>query len=143
MSSETFAEMMAVSPRKVREILFSQFGVKEKSKSLLKNILQKKEERILKLHEALKKTTSKRESEVCKELIRNWLFAKRPMLKSALDFLGVANENGLIESEPTIFAELSKEKAQALFKHLSKEFPKEHVMIYLEFMETAHLKSLE
>lgn len=142
MSTETFSEMMAVSPRQVREILYSQLGIKGKSKSLLKNLQQKKEERILKLHESLKQSKSKRESEVCKELIRNWLYSKRPMLKSALDFLGVPNENGLIDSEPTLFTELPKEKVKSLFDHLATEFPKEHVAIYLKFMETPHLETV-
>lgn len=142
MSEKTFSEVMSVSPRQVREILYSQLGIKGKSSSLLKNLQQKKEERIRKLHEALKISTSKRESDVCKELIRNWLYTKRPLLKSALDHLGVPNDNGLIESDPICFTELSKEQVSALFKHLCRDFEKEHVVIYLGFMETPHLESI-
>ena len=142
MSDETFAEVMSVSPRQVREILYSQLGVKGKSKSLLKNLQQKKEERIAKLHEALKAATSKKEADVCKELIRNWLYSKRPLLKSALDHLGVPNDNGLIESDPVMFTELSKEQVNALYSHLCKDFKEEHVAIYLRFMETPHMESV-
>lgn len=142
MSEETFAEVMSVSPRHVREILFSQLGIKSKSKSLLKSLQQKKEERVLKLHETLKNTSSKREADVCKELIRNWLYTKRPLLKSALDHLGVENDNGLIESDPDFFPRLSKDQVSSLYKHLCKDFNKEHVVIYLGFMETPHLESV-
>jgi len=142
MSIETFSEMMAVSRRQVREILFSQLGVKAKSKSLLKNLKQKKEDRIAALHESLKHSSSKREADVCTELVRNWLYSKRPLLKSALDHLGVPNDNGLIDSEPTLFAELSKDQVSSLYKHLCKDFEKEHVAIYLEFMNTANLDAV-
>jgi hypothetical protein len=142
MSAETFAEMMAVSRRQVREILFSQLGIKAKSKSLLKNLQQKKEERIEALHDALKRSASKREADICTELIRNWLYTKRPLLKSALDYLGVPNDNGLIDAEPTMFAELSTEKTTSLFKHLCKDFEKEHVVIYLGFMNTANMEAI-
>ena len=140
MSHETFSEIMAVSPRQVREVLYSQFGIKSKSKSLLKNLQQKKQERINKLHECLKNCKSKKEVELCNELIRNWLYTKRSMLKSALDFLGVPNDNGLIDTEPTLFTELSEEKAKSLFEHLTADYPKEHVYIYLRFMQTPLVK---
>jgi len=139
MSPGTFSDVMAVSRRQVREILFSQLGIKNKSKSLLKNLQQKKEERINALHDSLKSATSKRDADICRELIRNWLYTKRPLLKSALDYLGIPNDDGLIDTEPTMFGELSKEKATELYNYLCKNFDKEHVAIYLEFMETKNL----
>jgi hypothetical protein len=142
MSLETFSEMMAVSRRQVREILYSQLGIKAKSKSLLKNLQQKKEERVAALHDSLKKASSKRDADICAELIRNWLYTQRPLLKSALDFLGIPNEDGLIDSDPTMFAELPKEKTKSLFNHLCKDFSKERVAIYLAFMDTAHLDAV-
>ena len=142
MSAETFSEMMAVSPRHVREILFSQFGIKAKSKSLLKNLQQKKEERVKNLHEMLMRTKSRKEADLCKELIRNWLYTKRPLLKSALDYLGVANENGLIESDPDFFARLTSDQVKGLYTHLCKDFSNEHVAIYLGFMQTPYLDSV-
>jgi len=139
MSAGTFSDVMSVSRRQVREILFAQLGIKSKSKSLLKNLQQKKEERIAALHDSLKHASSKRDADICRELIRSWLYTKRPLLKSALDYLNVPNDDGLIEIEPTVFGELSKEKATSLYDHLCKDFDKEHVAIYLEFMETKNL----
>lgn len=143
MSAEIFSEMMSVSRRQVREILFSQLGIKAKSKSLLKNLQQKKEERLEALQDALKHSSSKREADICTELIRNWLYTKRPLLKSALDHLGVPNDNGLIDSDPTMFASLSKEQTNSLFAHLSKDFDREIVLIYLGFMNTANMDAIQ
>jgi hypothetical protein len=140
MSESTFSEMMAASPRQVREILYAQLGIKNKSKSLLKNLQQKKEERVHHLHEILKTSTSKRQADVVKELIRNWLYTKRPMLKAALDHLGVANDNGLIESDPDCFQKLSKQQVDELISHLSKTFDRDHVVTYLRFVETPHIE---
>lgn len=139
MSPETFFEVIDASPRKVREMLFSQLGVKAKKKSIGLRLSQKRDERTQKLHERLKEAQTKQEVEVCKELIRNWLYTKRAMLKSALDYLKVPNDNGLVETEIDFFGKLSKSDVDALCKHLEKDFPKEHVELYLKFVDVPHL----
>lgn len=134
MSLTNFSEMMAASPRRIREVLYSKFGVKAEKKSLAQFSVQAKEDRLKRLHQAFSKSLGKREDEVCRELIRNWLYAKRPMLKAALDFLEVPNKDGLIDYEPEFFKELSAEKTKALRDHLNEQFDAEQVRIYLAFM---------
>lgn len=139
-SFDTFSEVIAVSPRKVRESLYSHYGVKPKSKSILTSIKEKKEQKIKQLHGALQNAKNPKEQEFLKELFRNWLFHKRPLLKATLDYLGVENDNGLVEVETDFFKELSSQKVAELVKHLKPQFPADDILIYLTFMEVPHVK---
>lgn len=141
-SFPTFSEIISVSPRKVRESLYSHYNIKSKSGITLAALKAKKDDKNRKLHDVLKDATNPREQEFIKELFRNWLFHKRPMLKAALDFLGVPNENGLIDIEPEFFKELDEQKAKELVAYLLKEFPQDEVLIYLHFMEVKKLEKI-
>lgn len=142
MSAETFQDVIASSPRRIRETLFGRLGIKAKKRGLGIQVHGKQEERTRKLHERLKQGTTKQENDLCEELVRNWLFTKRPMLKATLDHLGIENDNGLIEQEPTFFQELEADKVKAMWSSLTESFPAEHVRIYLEFVKTPHLDKL-
>lgn len=141
-SFPTFSEIISVSPRKVRESLYSHYNIKVKSGITLSALKSKKDDKNRKLHEVLKDADNPREQEFIKELFRNWLFHKRPMLKEALDFLGVQNDNGLVDIEPEFYKELDEKKTQDLVNHLLKNFPKDEVLIYLHFMEVPKLEKL-
>lgn len=134
MDADTFRDVINASSRKIREILFARLGIKQQSKRLLMKAQDKRDERAKLVHDRLSAGKTKQEEEVCRELIRNWLMTKRPMLKSALDFLQVPNDNGLVEEETDFFSQLSKEKAEELYFYLIKDFPKQHVKTYLLFM---------
>src|SRR5262245_10836647 len=107
-SFDTFNDVISLSPRKVRESLFSHYGVKSKTRGLLTSVKDKKQERVLTLHETLKKANKPRELEFLKELLRNWLFHQRPLLKTTLDFLKVENDEGLTEVETDFFKDLTE-----------------------------------
>jgi|SRR5579871_2421746 len=141
-SFDTFSDVMAVSPRKVRESLFAHYGIKNKSRSILSSVREKKEQRIKHLHDVLKEAAQPKEQEFLKELFRNWLYHRRELLKATLDYLGVENDNGLVEIETDFFKELSKKKVADLIKHLQPNFPRDDILIYLTFMEVPHLESL-
>ena len=96
MSAQTFAELVAASPRKTRETLFQRLGIKAKKTIGLK-VHGKLEDRTKKLHEKLKGADSEQENRLCEELVRNWLYTKRPLLKATLDHLGIKNDNGLVD----------------------------------------------
>ena len=133
MSDDTFSDMVTAAPRKTRETLFTRLNIKAKKQIGLK-VHGKLEERTKKLHEKLKTAGSTEFDKLCEELLRNWLFTQRPLLKATLDHLGVKNENGLVDEEPTFFTEMDAEKAKALVAFLKKDFPLEHVHLYLAFM---------
>ncbi len=141
-SFETFSDIIAVSPRKVRESLFSHYGIKSKGRSILSSVKEKKETRIKHLHTVLKDVKLPREQEFLKELLRNWLFHQRALLKSTLDFLEVPNDEGLVEIETDFFKELSESKVKDLLDHLNGKFPRDAILIYLTFMEVPHLNKL-
>jgi hypothetical protein len=139
MKDETFAEMVAASPRKIRETLFQRLGIKAK-KSIGLKVHGKLEERTRKLHEKLKAANSENENRLCEELVRNWLYTKRPLLKATLDYLGIKNDNGLLEEEPLFFQELSADKVRELVSYLRGQgFAAEHIALYLHFVKTPHV----
>lgn len=139
MSEDTFAELIGASPRKVRETLFQRLGIKAKKTIGLK-VHGKLEERTKKLHEKLKTASTDQENRLCEELVRNWLYTKRPLLKATLDYLNVKNDNGLVDEEPTFFQELSVEKVKELVTHLKGAgFAGEHIALYLHFVKTPHV----
>ena len=138
-SFETFSDVIALSPRKVRESLFAHYGIKAKGRSLLASIKEKKETRIKNLQTVLRDVKLPKEQEFLKELFRNWLFHQRPLLKTTLDFLGVENDHGLVEVETDFFKELSDKKVEELVKHLNGKFSRDAILIYLNFMEVPHV----
>lgn len=133
MSEDTFAEVITASPRKIRETLFARLNIKAKKQIGLK-LHAKLEDRTKKLHVRLKDAQTAQENTLCEELLRNWLYTKRPLLKATLDHLDVKNDNGLVDEEPTFFKELTAEKVTDLVNHLKGEFPVEHIRLYLAFV---------
>ena len=142
MSGDTFSELITASPRNVRETLFQRLGIKAK-KSIGLRVHGKLEDRTKKLHEKLKTASTEQENRLCEELVRNWLYTKRPLLKATLDYLSIKNDNGLVDEEPTFFQELTAEKVKELVTHLKGAgFAAEHIALYLRFVKTPHVDEL-
>ena len=141
MGGNTFQEIIKSSPRKIRETLFGRMGIKAKKKKVGIRVHGRLEDRAEKLHLRLKDGTTDQENELCGELLRNWLFTKRPLLKATLDHLGIENDNGLIEEDPEFFKALEEDKVVDLVSHLrAKEFSNEEIKVYLTFVETPFLE---
>jgi hypothetical protein len=139
MSDVTFAEIVTAAPRKTRETLFQRLGIKAKKTIGLK-VHAKLEDRTKKLHEKLKSAEGEQENRLCEELVRNWLYTKRPLLKATLDYLNIKNDNGLVDEEPTFFQELTAEKVKELVTHLKGQgYAAEHIALYLHFVKTPHV----
>lgn len=138
-SDPLFFNILEASPRKVREVLYSKFGVKSKTKSGVRSLSARRQERAKKLHDELKASKGGNEEELCSELIRNWLFTKRPMLKSALDFVGIENDNGIVEQDLDKLENLKKGEVAELIAHLEKDFPSEEVKVYLQYVKVPHV----
>ncbi len=139
MSESRFAEVVDAAPRRIRETLFGRLGIKAK-KSVGLKLRGKREERTRKLHARLKEGSTTAENDLCEELLRNWLYTQRPLLKATLDYLEVKNDDGLIEEEPTFFQELEEDKVKALIAHLDGEgHDHDATLLYLQFMSVPHL----
>jgi hypothetical protein len=139
---DTFQEVIQASPRRIRETLFGRLGIKAKKRSIGVRVHGKLEDRTKKLHEKLREGSTEQENNLCEELLRNWLFTRRDLLKATLDYLDIANDNGLIEEEPDFFQELEEDKVKALVSHLREGgFDDEGIKVYLTFVKTPHLES--
>jgi hypothetical protein len=139
-SLTTFSDIISISPRKVRESLFAHYGIKNKDRSILSSVKAKKEQRIKHLYDVLQQATKPKEQEFLKELFRNWLFRQRPLLKATLDYLGIENDNGLVEIETDFFLKLNDKQVNDLVNHLKPNFDQDAILIYLTFMEVPHLE---
>lgn len=139
-SLETFTDVIGKSPRKVRESLYSHYGIKTKTQTVLKSIKDKKQQRVQSLFSVLQNAQNPKEQEFLKELFRNWLFHQRPMLKATLDYLGVENDFGFVEVETDFFKELKEPKVKELVSKLEADFPKDAILIYLSVMEVPNLE---
>jgi hypothetical protein len=133
MSEDTFAEVIAASPRKIRETLFARLNIKARKQIGLR-VHGKLEDRTKKLHERLKSAQSSQEDKLCEELMRNWLYTKRPLLKATLDHLGVKNDNGLVDEDPVFFKEMTAAKVGELVGVLKASHAPEHIRLYLAFV---------
>lgn len=140
-SDQTFSSMIASCSRKVRDTLYARLGIKSNISGVTLQLGKKREDQVKKLHEKFKNSDSQAESEVCQEIIRNWLYTKRPMLKATLDFLKIPNQEGLVDTELEFFKNMSESDAKAVFEHVSQQFEPEHVWIYLNFVEVPSVPS--
>ena len=140
-SDQTFSSMIASCSRKVRDTLYARLGIKSNISGVTLQLGKKREDQVKKLHEKFKNSDSRAESEVCQEIIRNWLYTKRPMLKATLDFLKIPNQEGLVDTELEFFKNMSEEDAKAVFEQMSEQFEPEHVWIYLNFVEVPSVPS--
>jgi hypothetical protein len=140
-SEPTFAAMVGSCSRKVRDTLYARLGIKSNTSGVTLQLGKKRDDQVKKLHERFKNPQSKGESDVCGEIIRNWLYTQRPMLKETLDFLKIPNQDGLVETELDFFKSLSEADAKAVFDHVSAKFNPEHVWVYLNFVEVPNVPS--
>ena len=142
-SEPTFAAIVASCSRSVRDTLYARLGIKSTTSGVTLQLGKKRDDQVKQLHERFKNSSSKSESDVCQEIIRNWLYTKRPMLKETLDFLKIPNQDGLVETELDFFKKLSDSDAKAVFKHVSAKFEPEHVWVYLNFVEVPNVPAWE
>lgn len=137
-SAERFQAILAASPRKFREEVFRRAGIKGKGNttfSLKSN--PKSEERYQKLYEAIQ-AGLELDDEVSEEIIRNYFFTRRPLLAEALDFLGVAHDQGLTNEDLDFIAELPEEKGTELRALLQRSHDQADVDLYLGYMNINH-----
>ncbi len=137
---QTFFEILDITPKQVKEFIFHKYGVKVKSAYSISQAHEtKNHKKIKKFYSMIQEGIPCSESE---ELIRNWLYTKRPMLKATMDFLGVKNEDGLTEEEIDFIEKLDQKTVDNLIQLLKPNFPLVDVVLYLNFMKFPHLDDL-
>lgn len=135
LESDHFAEVISASPKKFREEIFRRAGVKNRGggafalKSTGKNNARTKKLRATMLG------GFELEGELGAELIRNYLYTRRPLLAEALDFLGVDHDEGLTDEDLDFLTELKPEKGQQLRDLLCRNHEDADVDLYVAFMD--------
>jgi hypothetical protein len=133
LDAERFGEILSASPKKFREELFRRAGIKTKSDAFSLKTSNKNEVRIQKLHAAFKEGLNPGD-DVVEELIRNYLYTRRPMLAEALDHFKVEHDNGLTDEDLSFIEKLEPEKGRELKKQLAEKYGDKDVDLYFAFM---------
>ena len=134
MSEVYFTEVVAASPKKFREEVFRRLGIKSKAGGAFSlGSTKKNEVRIKRLFQAMQEGLSL-EDPVAEELIRNYLYTRRPLLADALDFFAVPHDNGLTDADLDFMAKIEKDKGTELRSKLASKHPEADVDLYLRFM---------
>jgi hypothetical protein len=133
LSPDKFAEILAASARKSREVYFDRHAIRApKSASKLPKAGAKNEFRTAQLFAALKETD---DEELAQEMLRTWLLGKRQLLCAALDHLKIPHEDGLTESDDVDkMAELKGAELAALVEALKSVATADEIVVYLKFM---------
>lgn len=131
---ELFDALLNASPKKFREEIFRRAGVKNVSGgSFAIKASGKTSARAKRLRAAILKGFDLTE-EVSGEIIRNYLYTRRPLLAEALDFWEVEHDNGLTDAELDFIAELPGERGVHLRDLLLRNHDAGDVELYMTFM---------
>lgn len=139
LEAEHFTAVVAASPKKVREEAFRRAGIRNKGSAFALKSAGKNEARIKKLRTALL-GGAELQDEIAEEVLRSYLYTKRPMLAEALDFLEVDNDEGLTDADLDFMMELPEDKATHLHDVLSRSHDPRDVDLYFAFMSIPNPK---
>lgn len=136
-SADKFAEIFASASRAARAALAKRFGIKKPPAFGAGALKERRDEHARRIQEAFLEEGDARLSE---ELIRAWLFTRRPLLGAALDYMKIPHNNGLTDEDLTAFEQLGAKAARQLQEHLAATFPAEDVFVYLRFVGVKHVE---
>lgn len=127
-----FLEIYNASSRRTRNMLEGMYARKAK-KGRMVSIKSGKNKKAI----ALSVKTgihAKGDDQMAEELLKNWLYHKPTLLKAALDFFGIENENGITEQELDPLLEADAETLSSMMDELTGSgHDPEEVAIYLAF----------
>lgn len=136
MSPERFQEVMAASPKKFREEVYKHAGIRKKG-GAFSLASAKSEERTERLGSILREGVELPE-DLVEEIIRNYLYTRRPLLADALDFFEVPHTEGLTDADIGFMEKLGPERGRELKKKLLERHDGRDVDLYLTFMCIKH-----
>jgi len=138
LDEDKIVEIYSALSRRVRNMLEGQFA--KKHHKGLKVSLKSGRERTATALAVREGIVKEQNGQMAEELFRTWLYGKRDMLKSALDFLGVPNEDGLTTDELTVVEKAEAAKLSELVAYLTGQgYPLIDVAIYLAFLKAENL----
>lgn len=135
---DKFIEIYFACPRKIRNTLEAKHARKARRRGRRVSLRSErnKAKAALQVREGLVKSG---DSEMAEEVLKTWLYDKRPMLKEALDFFEIENEDGITGRDIDAFEKAPGEKIEELLDLLSnKGYDVEDIAIYMAFMQAEH-----
>ena len=133
MSESYFTDVISASPKKFREELFRRTGIKSRGGAFSLATNKKNELRIKRLFQAIQEG-AEIEGAIAEELIRNYLYTRRPLLADALDFFEVPHQEGLTEADLDFLAQVEAARGNELRSKLTARHAEADVDLYLRFM---------
>jgi hypothetical protein len=138
---EKMMEIYASCSRKIRNMLDGLYGKKVKKGRMvsLKSLKDKSGQALL-VRDGIVATG---ENQTAEELLKTWLYAKRPMLAAALDFCGIENDDGITDQELDALEKAEPEKLEQLVAHLTGSgYDVKDVAIYLAFLKVQNFEKV-
>ncbi len=127
--------------RKIRNMLEGSYGKKIKKGKRVS--LKSGKDRAIQALAVRNGLAAANESQMAEEVLKTWLYGQRPLLKAALDFFGIENDDGITEQELTAVEEASAEKLIELTALLKNQgHALEDIAIYLAFVKTKHFNDV-
>jgi|GEM_PF-656324 len=132
---EKFVDIYYTSTRKLRNMVEGLYHKKIKKGSGRKVSLTSTKDRVEIANSVQHGILAAMDEYMGEELLKAWLYTKRPMLTTALDFFGVEHEDGLTDKDLSAFEKAEVETLEKLIKELqAKECLIEDIAIYFQFM---------
>ena len=132
---EKFAEVYSACPRKIRNYLEGMFAKKIR-KGGRKVALKTARDRVLEALAVRDGIQAEGNTQMAEEVLKTWLYTKRPMLKATLDFFGVPNEDGITTKDLDALEKAEPARLDELIDHLAAGgFPLAEVAVYLAFLK--------
>lgn len=135
LEADHFGAVISASPKKFREEVFRRAGVKKTGGGAYSLKASGKNSARMKKLRAAMLEGFELEGELAEELIRNYLYTRRPMLAEALDFLEVPHDEGLTDEDLDFVAELPAERGRHLRDLLVRNHAEADVDLYIAFMD--------
>lgn len=143
LSDEKVAEIYGLCPRRVRNMLEGKYG-KGKVHSGRQVSLKFGKNRSQEALSVRSGIVAGNDTQMAEELIKTYLYTKRPMLKDTLDYLGLPNDNGITDGELDLLEKASPETLSALIAVLrEKGHGLEDIAIYFAFTKVEHFADIE
>lgn len=136
---DKFLEIYSACSRKIRNMLEGIYLKKrKKGRKVSLRAGKKKVESAISVRNGI---VEAQEEQMAEEIFKTWFYTKRDLLKAALDFFGIENEDGITESDLDELEQASAEKVTELkTKLLAKGIDLKDLAIYLAFMKVENMK---
>ena len=143
LSDELMAEIYALCPRRVRNMLEGKYGhgKPRNGRQVSLKFGKNRAQEALTVRAGI---VAGGDTQMAEELIKTYLYGKRPLLKDTLDYLGLPNEDGLTDGELDVLEQATPETLRALFAVLrEKGHSIEDIALYFAFTKVEHFADIE